>query len=207
MLMTFYDDRLKAKLVAVAADIAVFRGWSEKTLEETAAKVGVPYGQAKSLFPRGGIDLARFYHQLKDQDFLNKFRKVEITNLSHFEKVEVAIKMRFQVIADDKEVFKSSMSLFAMPMYQLEAINLVWSTCDLIWCEIKDISIGFDWYTKRATLVSVYLSTLLFFLGDESADHRETEYFIVRRLQEVRKLGQLKVSFIEFIKKLMAATR
>ncbi len=207
MLMTFYDDKLKAKLVAVAADIAVFRGWSEKTLEETAAKVGVPYGQAKSLFPRGGIDLARFHHQLKDQDFVNKFRKVEITNLSHFEKVEVAIKMRFQAIADDKEVFKSSMSLFAMPMYQLEAINLVWSTCDLIWCEIKDISIGFDWYTKRATLVSVYLSTLLFFLGDESADHRETEYFIVRRLQEVQKLGQLKVSFIEFIKKLMAATR
>ncbi len=205
--MTVCEDKLKEKLVTVAADMVVSQGWSEKTIKDAAMEVGITYGQVTSLFPRGGIDLARFYHQLKDKDFFKRFSQVDVTNLSHYEKVETAMKMRFQVIAEDKEVFKSSMSLFAMPIYQLEAINLVWSTCDLIWFEINDKSSGFSWYTKRATLVSVYMSTLLFFLGDESIDHHETEYFLVRRLEEVRKLGRLKFSVESFIHKLMISTR
>jgi len=63
--------------------------------------------------------------------------------------------MRFKVIEGDKEAFRRSIALFATPMYQLEAINLIWSTCDLIWIGIGDKSFDLTWYTKRIILVLV----------------------------------------------------
>ena len=191
----------------VAADIAVFDGWSEKTLKEAAGQIGISHEEARLLFPRGGIDIAKFYHQLKDQDFIQALRKLDISNLSHSQKVEIALKTRLQSITDNKEAFRRSMALFATPMYQLEAINLVWSTCDLIWLEIKDKSHDFSWYTKRVTLVAIYLSVLLFFLGDDSKNHEETEDFIARRLRDLGKLSKFKLDFLEFLQKFVFPTR
>ena len=205
--MHTYNESIKEKLILVVAEMAAFDGWSEKTLKKATLKAGVSFREAKSLFPRGGIDLAKFYHQYKDQCFLSNFKDFEITNLSHSEKVELALKMRFKVIEGDKEAFRRSIALFATPMYQLEAINLIWSTCDLIWIGIGDKSFDLTWYTKRIILVSIYLSALLFFIGDDSIDNKETEDFIIRRMQDVGKIGKLKPNFDEFFKKLIIIFR
>ena len=200
------EDKKKVEVLNFAADLATFDGWSDKTLFAAATKAGISPKEAKVLFPRAGIDLARFYHQYQDQIFFKEFLQIDISNLSHFEKVEIAMKMRFRAMAKNKEGLRKGMVIFAMPMYQTEGINLVWSTCDLIWFNIKDKSTGFSWYSKRITLVSVYLSTLLFFLGDNSSNTRETELFISRRLADVKKLGMLKVDFADFIKRLNIIT-
>ena len=202
----FNENEKKIEVLNFAADLAIFDGWSDKTLFAAATKADITPKEAKELFPRAGIDLARFYHQYQDQIFFKEFLQIDISNFSHFEKVEIAMKMRFRAMAKNKEGLRKGMAIFAMPMYQIEGINLLWSTCDLIWFNIKDKSAGFSWYSKRITLVSIYLSTLLFFLGDHSSDSRETESFISRRLEDVKKLGVLKVDFADFIKKLNIIT-
>ena len=203
---TINENKKKVEVLNFAADLAKVDGWSDKTLFAAAAKADISPKEAKVLFPRAGIDLARFYHQYQDQIFFKEFLQIDISNFSHFEKVEIAMKMRFRAMAKNKEGLRKGMAIFAMPMYQIEGINLVWSTCDLIWFNIKDKSAGLSWYSKRITLVSVYLTTLLFFLGDHSSDSRETDSFISRRLEDVKKLGMLKVNFADFIKKLNIIT-
>ncbi len=200
------EDKKKVEVLNFAADLATFDGWSDKTLFAAATKADISSKEAKVLFPRAGIDLARFYHEYQDQVFFKEFLQIDISNLSHFEKIDIAMKMRFRAMAKNKEGLRKGMAIFAMPMYQIEGINLVWSTCDLIWFNIKDKSTGFSWYSKRITLGSIYLSTLIFFLGDHSSDSRETELFISRRLEDVKKLGMLKVDFADFIKKLNIIT-
>ena len=200
------ENKKKVEVLNFAADLATVDGWSDKTLFAAATKADISPKEAKALFPRVGIDLAIFYHQYQDQIFFKEFLQIDISNFSHFEKVEIAMKMRFRAMAKNKEGLRKGMAIFAMPMYQIEGINLLWSTCDLIWFNIKDKSAGFSWYSKRITLVSIYLSTLLFFLGDHSSDSRETESFISRRLEDVKKLGVLKVDFADFIKKLNIIT-
>ncbi|MFL2790583.1 MAG: COQ9 family protein [Paracoccaceae bacterium] len=197
----------KEKVIKFAAEIATFDGWTDKTLFAAAKKLDISPKEAKLLFPRVGIDLARFYHQYQDRVFFKEFLQVDISNLSHFEKVELAIKMRFQAMAKNKEVLRKGMAIFVMPMHQIEGINLLWSTCDTIWFNIKDKSDGFTWYSKRVTLVSVYLSALLFFLGDQSIQSRETELFITRRLEDVKKFGMLKVDIGEFISRVISNTQ
>ena len=202
----FNENKKKVQVLNLAADLVRFDGWSDKTLFAAATKADISHKEAKVLFPRSGIDLARFYHQYQDQIFFKEFLQIDISNLSHFEKIEIALKMRFRAMAKNKEGLRKGMAIFAMPMYQIEGINLVWSTCDLIWFNIKDRSTGFSWYSKRITLVSVYLSSLIFFLGDHSSESRETELFITRRLKDVKKLGMFKVDFADFIKKLNIIT-
>ena len=182
--------------------MAAFDGWTDKVLDRASSKFGISYKKAKTLFPRGGIDLAKYYHQYSDQIFIENLKELDINNLSHSQKVEIALKLRFRTIESNKEAFMKSMALFALPIYQLEAINLVWATSDLIWREIKDNSLGFSWYTKRITLLSVYLSALLYFLGDDSINHEKTENFIVRRLEDISKIGRFKFNFEEFFNKL-----
>ncbi|MCJ1435362.1 Ubiquinone biosynthesis protein coq9, mitochondrial [Xylographa pallens] len=61
---------------------------------------------------------------------------------------------------------------------------------DEIWFLAGDTSVDTSWYTKRAALSTVYSSTELFMTTDTSADHRQTELFLDRRLREVQSIGK-----------------
>ena len=87
------------------------------------------------------------------------------------------------------------MALFALPFYHLEGVNLVFSTCDKIWIETGDKSLGFDWYTKRIILASIYFTSLLFLFGDNSTNHKETYRFIRARLDDLKNFGKFKRNY------------
>ena len=87
------------------------------------------------------------------------------------------------------------MALFALPFNQIEGINLVFSTCDKIWEESGDISVGFDWYTKRIILASIYFTSLLFLFGDNSTNHKETYRFISTRFDDLKSFGKFKKKY------------
>jgi ubiquinone biosynthesis protein COQ9 len=84
------------------------------------------------------------------------------------------------------------MSLFALPHYAPEGTRLVWETCDAIWNALGDTSRDVNWYTKRATLSGVFVSTVLFWLGDESSDFTETKDFLERRIENVMQFEKAK---------------
>ena len=87
------------------------------------------------------------------------------------------------------------MALFALPFYQIEGVNLVFSTCDKIWVEVSDKSLGFDWYTKRIILASIYFTSLLFLFGDRSTNHMETYRFISNRLDDLKNFSKFKTNY------------
>jgi ubiquinone biosynthesis protein COQ9 len=60
---------------------------------------------------------------------------------------------------------------------------------DEIWFQAGDISVDSSWYTKRASLSSVYAATEMYQTQDQSTDFKDTEAFLDRRLDEVRTVG------------------
>lgn len=60
---------------------------------------------------------------------------------------------------------------------------------DEIWFLAGDVSVDSSWYTKRATLSTIYAATELFQTTDQSSDGKDTEQFLDRRLEESRVLG------------------
>ena len=78
------------------------------------------------------------------------------------------------------------MSLLGNIPASLKELNAL---SDEIWYLAGDISVDFSWYTKRASLASVYASSEMFMTTDKSPDFAATSEFLDRRLEDVQKAG------------------
>ena len=83
-----------------------------------------------------------------------------------------------------------ALAIMALPSNVPPSIAELARLSDEIWFLAGDTSVDTSWYTKRATLSAVYSSTELFMTTDTSANHRETELFLDRRLREVQSMGK-----------------
>ena len=121
----------------------------------------------------------------------NALRPKTYGGLKFREKIAAAVRFRLQVVPD-KEAVRRGVTLFSLPVYAADGAKAVWGTCDLIWDALGDTSDDVNWYTKRATLSGVYSSTLLFWLGDDSAGNQATWEFLDRRIEGVMQFEKLK---------------
>jgi len=77
----------------------------------------------------------------------------------------------------------------AQPSYIGPSLTELARLADEIWFLAGDTSVDTSWYTKRATLATLYSSTEVFMTTDTSPEYLETERFLDRRLEETRKMG------------------
>jgi ubiquinone biosynthesis protein COQ9 len=60
---------------------------------------------------------------------------------------------------------------------------------DEIWFLSGDTSVDTSWYTKRASLSTIYAATELFMTTDKSPDYVDTREFLDRRFRDVQIVG------------------
>lgn len=77
----------------------------------------------------------------------------------------------------------------AQPSNLPTALHELSSLSDEIWFLSGDTSVDSSWYTKRASLSTIYAATELFMTRDKSADHAETREFLERRFRDSQALG------------------
>lgn len=173
-----------------------FDGWSETTLRAAIADSGVDTALARSLFPRGGVDLALAYHRRGDVLMRDRLAATDLAALRYRDRISTAVRFRLEVI-EDKEAVRRGTTLFALPMYAADGARAIWGTSDAIWSALGDTSRDINWYTKRATLAAVYSSTVLFWLGDDSLGHQDTWEFLDRRIEDVMRIEKAKAALRE----------
>lgn len=169
-----------------------FDGWSEVSFEAAVADADVPLAEARVLFPRGAVDLAVAFHRRGDRALAETLAATDLGAMRFSERVAHAVKIRLDLVEDDKEAVRRGATLFALPMYAADGAKLVWETADVIWSGLGDTSRDLNWYTKRATLSGVYSATLLYWLGDQSGGHSATWAFLDRRIADVMRIEQVK---------------
>jgi ubiquinone biosynthesis protein COQ9 len=180
------DALLDAALVHVAFD-----GWSEATFRAAMAEAGVPAELARTVCPRGALDLAIAFHTRGDDRMAARLASEDLSALRFRDKVAAAVRFRIEEI-EDKEAVRRGTALFALPQHAALGARLIWGTADRIWTELGDPSDDLNWYTKRATLAGVYGSTVLYWLGDETPGHQATWDFLDRRIGEVMQIEKVK---------------
>lgn len=176
---------LKKDFVSLALKHVIFDGWSERTFLRTCSEMDYSVAELSSLFPRGGIDMAIFFHQMGDENFSNQFFRFKDDDLRISEKIENAIFTRLNTVVSDREVIKRSVGIFATPLYISDGTRMIWETSDKIWNLVGDDSRDFTWYSKRISLSTVFSSCLLYWLEDESTDFVNTRGFIDRRIRDI----------------------
>jgi ubiquinone biosynthesis protein COQ9 len=189
------EDEMKAKVLEAALGHVPFDGWSERTLKAAIADAGVPVALARSLFPRGGVDLALAYHAQGDAGMVTRLAEMDLGALRFRDRIATAVKTRLDLA--DRELVRRGTTLFSLPQHAADGARAIWGTADAIWTALGDTSRDLNWYTKRATLSAVYGATVLYWLGDESTGRQATRDFLDRRIEQVMQIEKLKADFRE----------
>ena len=172
------------KLLSAAKLHIPFDGWGDVTFNASCADADLDPQIARLYCPRGGLDLAIYYHRKCDQKLLEENKSREWGKARLRDKVGTLIKARLELV-EEKELVRRATTLFALPQNNLTGLKLIWETADIIWKIAGDTSNDINWYTKRTTLSAVYVSVVLFWLGDNSSESEKTWEFVDRRLEDV----------------------
>ncbi|MES2551841.1 MAG: COQ9 family protein [Pseudomonadota bacterium] len=189
------EDPIKARVLDAALSHVPFDGWSERTLAAAITEAGVTPALARSLFPRGGVDLALAYHQRGDDQMAEALAQRNLSALRFRDRIALAVRLRLE--GADRELVRRGTTLFSLPMHAADGARAIWQTADRIWTALGDSSEDLNWYTKRATLSAVYGATVLYWLGDDSSEAQDTWNFLDRRIDQVMQVEKLKASFRE----------
>ena len=184
-------DPMLDQLLDAALPHVAFDGWSPATFDAAVKDAEVNPVHAKTLCPRGAVDLAIAFHKRGDAAMVEALKAADMTDMRFRDKVAHAVRLRIRAV-DDKEAVRRGTALFALPHLAPDGAKLVWGTADAIWTALGDASRDVNWYTKRLTLSGVYSSVVLFWLGDDSLDMQATDAFIDRRIDDVMRFEKFK---------------
>lgn len=183
---------LKRRLLEAALPNVPFDGWTDAVLHEAAAAASVSPEEARLAYPRGGVDLALFFHDEGDRRLSEELAAADLASMRIRDKVAFAVRRRLEIAGERREAVRRGATLFALPVYATDGARAVWSTADTIWSALGDTSDDLNWYTKRAILASVYGATTLYWLGDESEGAERSWAFLARRIDGVMRFEKVK---------------
>ncbi|WP_445810953.1 COQ9 family protein [Yoonia sp.] len=184
-------DPVKQQLLDAIIPHVAFDGWAPVAFTAAVADAGVDPAVARTICPRGAIDLAIAFHEQGDAAMVAALDAADLTGMRFRDKVAHAIRLRIRAIPD-KEAVRRGTALFALPHMAADGARLVWGTADAIWTALGDTSEDANWYTKRLTLSGVYAAVVLYWLGDDSTGAQATDAFIDRRIDGVMQFEKVK---------------
>lgn len=190
------EDTIARLLDAILPHVA-FDGWSGKSFDAAVSDAGIDPAEARRACPRGAVDLAVALHRRGDAEMLRRLEEIDLAGMRIRDRVATALKLRVGAMTDDREAIRRASALFALPIHGTEGTRLLWETADHVWTALGDPSRDGNWYTKRAILATVWASVVLFWLGDESPGHADTDAFIERRIDDVMRFEKLKAGLRE----------
>lgn len=189
--MTASYLQIKDQLLDAAVGHVPFDGWSEATFQAAVRDTGIDSTMAAAVCPRGAVDLAVAYHHRGDALMLERLKAADLSEMRFRDRIAAAVRFRLEGV-EDKEAVRRGTTLFALPTHAGDGAKLIWGTVDAIWSALGDTSEDVNWYTKRATLGTVYSATVLYWLGDNEPDNAATWEFLDRRIDNVMQIEKLK---------------
>jgi ubiquinone biosynthesis protein COQ9 len=184
-------DIIKEKISLEALKIIPFDGLNGKTLEIATQKAGYDKHLSTIFFAGGINELLELYSSRIDQQMLDEIKKLPLLEMKVRERIIEAVKIRLKLYSKNKLAIAKIIAHFALPFNAPQGLKQLWHTVDLIWYEAGlDKSTDFNYYTKRTLLASVYSSTLMYWLSDDSEGSQDTVDFLERKIEQIIKLGK-----------------
>lgn len=85
--------------------------------------------------------------------------------------------------------YQEALALMALPPNMAPSLTELHLLSDEIWFLAKDTGVDTSWYTKRASLSTIYASSEVFMTQDRSLGFQDTREFMERRFDGMRTLG------------------
>jgi rpsU-divergently transcribed protein len=122
------------------------------------------------------------------------------------QRIAAAVRRRLELNTPYMDSWPQALSVVAQPRNSPEALRLLLQLLDEIWYSAGgDTSTDASWYTKRASLAAVYMSTELYMLTDYSPGYADTWQQLERRMQDALWLGSAAAAAAAQPQQLLAA--
>lgn len=185
-------DELRLALAPLIPAQAAFDGWSQLALARAAEQLGVPADRARLVFPQGAVAMIDGWFKSIDEAMAAAVPPETIAALKMRDRIRALVWARIDAMAPHREALRRALAVLALPQNLGRASRLAWRAADAIWRLAGDQATDLSHYTKRATLVAVYGSTLLAWLDDQSDGFAETGAFLDRRIDDVMRFEKAK---------------
>lgn len=185
-------DELRPLLAPEIARAAAFDGWSEQAVNEAAQALGASPEAARLAFADGPMDMIAAWIDRIDADMIAAFPPERIAAFSIRERIRALVQFRLDALAGLDEALRRALAIMAMPQNLARTARISWHSADVMWRLAGDTATDYNHYTKRATLVALYASTLMCFANDNSAGKADTASFLDRRIAGVMRFERAK---------------
>src|SRR5258708_37813239 len=125
-----FAERETERLIAALLPDVAFDGWSRHALRNAARRAGIPVGEAAALFPRGAPDLIAAFSRWADLQMLERLAAASIDPPSVSQRIALAMRLRFAVLAPWRAAVRRGLSGLAMPQNALLGLRLLYDTVD-----------------------------------------------------------------------------
>ena len=188
-------EQLRRRLALAVGENAVFDGWSRKAVDSAAGQLGIDPVQARLAMPKSQSGMIDLYIQEVDRALEAWSTPKRLQDKKIREKIRALVWKRLEIMGPAREAVRRGLAILAMPQNIPLALRISWRTADLMWRIAGDTSTDFNHYTKRVTLGTVYGSTLLAWLDDQSDGWSDSAAFLDRRIDDVMRFEKLKAEW------------
>lgn len=184
-------DEIRARLAPAIAANAAFDGWRAAARDMAAAGEGIDADVAALALPDAGAMIDAWFAGV-DQAMIAALPAESLAAMKVRARITAQVEARLATLAPNREALRRALAVLAMPQHLAHAARLAWRTVDLMWRQAGDTATDYNHYTKRATLLGVYGSTITAFLDDDSEGHAETSAFLQRRIDGLMRFEKAK---------------
>ena len=188
-------EQLRDWIALAVGENAVFDGWTRAAVDSAAAQLKVDPAQARLAFPKDPAGMVNAYIQAVDREMEKRLPPENLAGMKIRAKIRTLVWTRLQIMGGAREAVRNALSILAMPQNVPLGLRIGWRSADLMWRLAGDTSTDFNHYTKRMTLGTVYASTLLAWLDDDSDGWSETGAFLDRRIDNVMQFEKWKAQW------------
>lgn len=181
-------DSERRRLLVATLDHVAFDGWTVTALRAGASDLGLDLADVARLFPGGPDEAVALFVAEADRRMVEELERRHLGNMRHRDRIATAVRVRLEQHEAHREAVRRALALQALPQNGPGGLRSLYRTVDAMWHAAGDTSTDFSFYTKRFLLSGVYVSTLMFWLNDNSEDSDATWAFLDRRIEDVMKI-------------------
>ncbi len=212
---TGYYEKIRLVILDEMLSEVVFDGWTSHSLTKAAFAAGmspseIERGDLIMAFPKGIGDILDFWSGEADKKMLTAYAEADPAPTRIRDKVRFLVKARLEALDPHREAARRAAATLALSQYAPLSTQLTWRTADKIWRVLGDTSTDYNFYTKRATLSAVYLSTLTQWLANDPAQaeealeetedpNKKTWEFLDERIENIMQFEKVKGRVVKAI--------
>jgi ubiquinone biosynthesis protein COQ9 len=178
-------ENLKSQFLEKFLQNTIFKGWNEDSFTQAALDLGLDRKYGYILFSNGLEEIAAYFNEIINENFLFKLSDLDLSNLKIREKIQIILMKRLEIILSHKQAIRQLYAFYQFLPRVSQSLKEHWKVADIIWNKCNDLSTDYNYYTKRLILARIHQASIAYMLSEANCDLSELVEFVQEKISKV----------------------